>query len=50
MFLTMDLRFLWESAKKQSAVSNQKENLVADENDSNRHNDLLKAESRQPRC
>ena len=36
------------NSSQQSAVSRQEENLVADENDSNRHNDPLIADSRQP--
>ena len=36
------------NSSQQSAASSQKENLVADENDSNRPNDPLIADSRQP--
>ena len=36
------------NSSQQSAVSSQEENLVAGENDSNRHNDPLIADSRQP--
>ena len=39
--------WLIQRSGQQSAVSSQQENIVASENDSNRHNDLLKADSRR---
>ena len=39
--------WLIQRGGQQSAVSSQQENIVASENDSNRHNDLLKADSRR---